>query len=586
MRNLLLPAATQFVWNGHSLRLGSGQALSVAFDVDVDSGLLPDSPHLSLIPTGKCMTFSRATCHREETRLQPLRRPSRLRCLFAVCRRDQSVPEIIQLYENKINISRIVHLTQDWQFDSLSTSGAWSPVYNHERGSFETGRCDMQWLRHSWDAVWLWIDWHGRITTVVAIIVAIGGAALVNRAASVWGEVHGIYLYVVSGLAFGIFLATIVIAGREMDVRERAKRSARLEQPTSDSEPPKQAPVSDRVSAQEAEPTLISLMDTSFPSLNKLWGKPELHFDDGTSLQIRSALYFDLFTSGSKFLGFYVPHSARTLEVFGILAAHAIELGDALGNGGLKIICKVPGDNPQTVSDLRYSGKVYLYHEEALTHRQMAEAEEIFKSHELSVVLRGPDFLATAWIAWKQKSGASRAKSNGIAITPPSASMIPQTPKTARPEVTLDYTHPRRSFAKGQQLKSIRNRPFTLAVSKESAYNIEIKPLEIGGAKAIFTKQAILHISDGKKEVRPTIVTPDGPAAFLWRHEFDWLAIDEWDHKGDISAQLDIEIQIEYEDGNGVAWGTKEILHFMPITLETLATRVEFIGPLVRQRAS
>src|SRR5271163_4192898 len=90
--------------------------------------------------------------------------------------------------------------------------------------------CAMRWLRTSWDAIWLWVDWHGRITTVVVIIVALGGAALVNRAASVWGEVHGFYLYVISGLAFAIFLATIAILGRRIEAQEKARRSVRLEQ--------------------------------------------------------------------------------------------------------------------------------------------------------------------------------------------------------------------------------------------------------------------------------------------------------------------------------------------------------------------
>ena len=154
---------------------------------------------------------------------------------------------------------------------------------------------------------------------------------------------------------------------------------------------------------KQAAPTLLSLMDTSFPSLNKLWGKPVFHFEDGSSLEVRSALYFDLFTYGAKFLGFYVPTTPRVLEVCALLAAHATELGDALAKGGLSITAKAPGENPQTVSDLTYSGKVYLHHEDILTHRQMAEVEEMFKAHKLSVVLRGPDYLSSAWLEWKRK---------------------------------------------------------------------------------------------------------------------------------------------------------------------------------------
>jgi hypothetical protein len=154
----------------------------------------------------------------------------------------------------------------------------------------------------------------------------------------------------------------------------------------------------------EPEPTLISLMDTGFPHLNKFWGKPVVQFEDGFSLEVKSALYFDMFTSGSKFLGFYIPRTSRVIEVCAALATHAIELGDVLSNGGLSITSKAPGENPQTLNDLSYSGKVYLYHQDSLTHKQMADVEELFKAQKLNVVLRGPDFLAQAWVAWKQKS--------------------------------------------------------------------------------------------------------------------------------------------------------------------------------------
>jgi hypothetical protein len=164
----------------------------------------------------------------------------------------------------------------------------------------------------------------------------------------------------------------------------------------------------------EAEPTLVSLMDTSFPNLNKLWGKPMLTFEDGATLQLTSALYFDLFTSGAKFLGFHVPSSPRTLEACSAIAAHATELGDALGDGGLKVICRAPGENPQTISDLRYSGKVYLYHDDALTHKQMADVEGMFKTQQLSVVLRGPDFLNPAWVAWMDKKAKDKDKATAI----------------------------------------------------------------------------------------------------------------------------------------------------------------------------
>jgi hypothetical protein len=218
------------------------------------------------------------------------------------------------------------------------------------------------------------------------------------RATKEYAEIIYSHRYLAVGLSGPVYLTVAVstVGGGLIfsdSIRGFWKKRHALELPPGASEPP------------PPEPTLLSLMDTSFPRLNKLWGKPVIHFEDNFSLQITSALYFDLFTSGAKFLGFYVPRSPRVLEVFSAIASHATELGDALGDGGLKIVCKAPGENPQTVSDLTYSGKVYLYHEDDLTHKQMADVEEIFKSQHLAVVLRGRDFLTPAWTAWKAKHG-------------------------------------------------------------------------------------------------------------------------------------------------------------------------------------
>jgi hypothetical protein len=65
-----------------------------------------------------------------------------------------------------------------------------------------------------WKHLITWLDWHGRISALVALIIAFGGAALINRVGAIWGSVHGVYLWIVSLLAFGVFLATFEIVVR------------------------------------------------------------------------------------------------------------------------------------------------------------------------------------------------------------------------------------------------------------------------------------------------------------------------------------------------------------------------------------
>jgi len=132
-----------------------------------------------------------------------------------------------------------------------------------------------------------------------------------------------------------VFAGGAVLLVTDFQVRKYATLGAHLK---TSNELPKEVGTSNK-----PEPTLISLMDTSFPTFNKLWGKPVFQFEDGSSLQITSALYFDLFTSGAKFLGFHIPSSDHTLEICALLAAHAMELGDALSDSGLSITCKKPG---------------------------------------------------------------------------------------------------------------------------------------------------------------------------------------------------------------------------------------------------
>lgn len=150
------------------------------------------------------------------------------------------------------------------------------------------------------------------------------------------------------------------------------------------------------------EPTLSLLMNSDFPGLHKLHGKPVLQFADGESSEIEDVLYVD-FKAGSKFVGIYVPSSSKSIEILSSIALSAEHLGDELSKI-LHVVSKAPGENPQDISALVYTGRVYLYHQDHLTHRQIAEIEEAATKHSLTVVLRGPDYLTRAWLEWKRKS--------------------------------------------------------------------------------------------------------------------------------------------------------------------------------------
>jgi hypothetical protein len=155
----------------------------------------------------------------------------------------------------------------------------------------------------------------------------------------------------------------------------------------------------------EPEPTLLSLLDSSIPNTGNLMNTQAIQFQDGTKLEIKSKLYFE-FRHRATFLGFYVPSSPKTMEAIAALALEARSLAQQIADGGLKVIATSPGENPEDISSLTFTGKVYVHHEDHLTHRQIADAEDSFKAQDLVVVLRGPDFLSGAWIEWKRKSAS------------------------------------------------------------------------------------------------------------------------------------------------------------------------------------
>jgi hypothetical protein len=71
---------------------------------------------------------------------------------------------------------------------------------------------------------------------------------------------------------------------------------------------------------------------------------------------------------------------------------------------GMLVKVTAPGENEQHLRDYGFTGKVYVYHDDRLTHKQMGQVEEAFQSLKLTPVLRGPDFLTAAWLEWKKQS--------------------------------------------------------------------------------------------------------------------------------------------------------------------------------------
>jgi hypothetical protein len=110
---------------------------------------------------------------------------------------------------------------------------------------------------------------------------------------------------------------------------------------------------------------------------------------------ITRQLYLD-YGQKVKFVGFFVPSSGRkdreTRDACSFLAGH-YEIGfeleqEILGSVALGQSTQVLGP-----TELAFMGRVYIYHEDLLSVQERAQIEKQFRSHGVSVVLRGPAYL-------------------------------------------------------------------------------------------------------------------------------------------------------------------------------------------------
>jgi hypothetical protein len=159
----------------------------------------------------------------------------------------------------------------------------------------------------------------------------------------------------------------------------------------------------------EPTPTLKSLMEHFMPNVQRIVQTPGLTFTGGVTVRYEVALLLD-FPGGSKYMTIYIPASSspQTYEIAMYTGNHASELRRDLA--AVQIVGKSPGESPQASESLIDTGRVYLYHDDFLDHRQMADIEAAYTAQHLHVELRGPDYLANALGAWYgRKYGGAQA---------------------------------------------------------------------------------------------------------------------------------------------------------------------------------
>ena len=86
--------------------------------------------------------------------------------------------------------------------------------------------------------------------------------------------------------------------------------------------------------------------------------------------------------------GFHIPDSPYSFDIisgFSTGYKTVLEKKDVIVEGGL------PGEKTHN-KDLRFAGRIYIYHETPLLEVQKEQLKKQYKKHKLSLILRGVEY--------------------------------------------------------------------------------------------------------------------------------------------------------------------------------------------------
>jgi hypothetical protein len=114
--------------------------------------------------------------------------------------------------------------------------------------------------------------------------------------------------------------------------------------------------------------------------------------------------------ANAKWPTIYIPRSPKAFRIAGSMADKYMALMDEL-IAGIEITSAYPGDSgPVSNKDLRFSGRVYIYHEDYFDVQQIAALDVVFRTHGALLILRGPNYVATRMMSDRSANVSSKAR--------------------------------------------------------------------------------------------------------------------------------------------------------------------------------
>lgn len=232
------------------------------------------------------------------------------------------------------------------------------------------------------------VNGHKGISVCVGILSTIAGAWVFNNVDK------PIMILVVTG----VIMAAVGIIGGEIYLHAtKPPVPAGLAVPASPPEPATTLPTSTPSSnpdqkVGDALPcplTFRQIFDTDFSdkySISSVF--TVIAPQDDKRCQLGFRILVD-FSAISKYAAFFVPRFPHSHWLCGQIAENIEKFFVEIENSYLLQMTS-PGDTAAMNSkDLKFSGRVYLYHEDDLSLKQLAELEELFQKHERTAQFRG-----------------------------------------------------------------------------------------------------------------------------------------------------------------------------------------------------
>lgn len=133
---------------------------------------------------------------------------------------------------------------------------------------------------------------------------------------------------------------------------------------------------------------LHRLFKTDFSHTLKI-SQPMFEIKD-TNKKVEAQLHAD-FDGNSIFISLYIPSSPKTYQICEEMINHYDKVLEWKSKA-VEIQTHWPGERPMELKDLRFTGRILIYHEYPIFESKLASLITLYKSKNLQPQFRGPDY--------------------------------------------------------------------------------------------------------------------------------------------------------------------------------------------------